>query len=34
VHGAVKELVLLGERTGRDLRVPLLGQCAKEKSTD
>ena len=34
VHGAVKKLVLLCERAGRDLRVSLQGQCAKEKCAD
>jgi hypothetical protein len=31
VHGAVEKLVLPGEWTGRDLRVTLRGEYAKEK---
>jgi hypothetical protein len=31
MHGAVKKLMLFSEWTGRDLRVPLHSQCAKEK---
>ena len=34
VHGAVKKLVLLCKRAGRDLRVSLQGPCAKEKCAD